>query len=295
MQEYRINLGGDYLTFYGGSPVNSGESPTKEQSRTVTAKATPSAPQAPQHTRNHKDRRRKLLKWACSLPEGDYQFLTLATDKRRNPKAYKNPKQWQAWLNRFRSAFVYRFPKGFYIWKVEYDSDHLGVHFHLIVKTGAGTQLEDFHDWATKVWRRIVRSSWERLTDTKELTAARIGYFFKKQKANHDSALTMQLGRAFSFGLVGKKNAVFIEPKPYKPSQAQMERIRALLRAEIDRQAQHRHGVINQRQLNSINSDFCFQAFLGAELKANIQSILEETGCKHFSIRNRQPSIAATT
>lgn len=279
MSNISLNLGGDYLTFSREQP----RGPTAPKAAPTTqAKPIGAAPSQPQHSRNHKDRRRTFLKEVCSLPAGNYFFLTLATDKKSNPDLYRQPDRWKAWLKKFGGRFQYRFPTGFYFWKVEMDSDRKGVHFHLIVSTGDDTGREEFHDWATAAWRRVVRSPWDRLTDTRQLTAARIGYFFKQHKHERDAELVASLGRSASFGLVGRKNAALIRPRAYRPTEDQLQRIRALLTQATHEQAQHRfNGRVNQRHLNNIKADFCFHAFLGADLKAQIQNILEEP-CRHL-------------
>jgi hypothetical protein len=276
MDTYNVNLGGDYLTF---SRVQDGEEKSKparsRKPETAPPKKTPPERPAVAGLRRFMDRRREFMKLVCSLPEREYLFLTLVPDKARNPEAIADPTIWQAWLNRFRSAFTYHLPKGFYLWKAELDSDGKGIHFHLIVTTGDDIDKERFKAWANQAWGRIVKSDWGRLVDVQEMTPARIGYFFKVRKNAHSLELERMLGKNFSFGLIGRKNCALKPVNHYLVSAATIERIREHLIKHTIVQSKYRPGgKVNTAHVFSIKSDFCFHAFLGA-LRPTIETILE--------------------
>lgn len=288
MANFSVNLGGDYVTF---AKIPSGEDsvPITTQTKDGTEHSKPSPPKRPASAglRRFMDRRREFMKLVCSLPDEKYLFLTLLADKARNPDAISNPKIWQKWLNRLRTAFLYHYPKGFFIWRVEMDTDNLGIHFHIIVNTGEDTIPDDFKIWACKIWGRIINSTWERIVDVQEMTPAHIGYFFKNEKKSHSHELECLLGKSFSFGMIGKKNCNFKPVKNYQVDSEIIEIIREVLTKQTILQRKFRPGKrINTAHIFRIKSDYCFHAFLG-ELRPKIQDILEDAGHepRHATVR----------
>lgn len=131
-------------------------------------------------------------------------------------------------INKLARHLRYRYPKGWFIYVVEF-SEKSGFHIHLLGSSGGdkGLTRKEAHKDIAPVWARLAKSKRKNLAHVRVLrngkaVLTRRGYLLKRKKFSGWMKVAKRFGKIRNFGIISNDNCIrypkrsFILPEEYE-------------------------------------------------------------------------------
>ena len=154
----------------------------------------------------------KQLNIIANTPE---HFVSLTVDRTQRP--YKSIKEENEIFNKFKHNLMRRHPYSWFIYKKEYEIVPK-IHFHMIgtlySRRCARYSLFRTENLIKSLWDEANGFTWEDSTDVRAFKKGlHSGYVIASYKRKNDMRCVELLRGSSMFGLLGKKNVYFHEPR----------------------------------------------------------------------------------